>query len=259
MKFLEFFDQFIFDLDGVLYIGDQITPHAKAVVNELRSHNKTVTFITNNPTKSAKQYSEKLNILGIDAKENEIVTSCQAVNYFLRTEFSNIEEQRVYVAGSDYLKYQIRKTGARMIDAQDCHIADIVIVGSHDEFNYKEIRSASIAVQKGAFFLATNNDRFYPAAEGLLPATGALLASIETVTGRKPVVAGKPGKYIFEYCISADRSRTVIVGDSLDTDILGGRNAGIKTILILTGVTGREDIGISEIVPDYVIGDLSDL
>ncbi len=259
MKILDLFDQFIFDLDGVVYIGDDATPNAISVINELRKKNKLVSFITNNPTKSPGEYVRKLTGLGIRCSEDEIFTSCQAVNYFLKSNFKDLEKKTVYVAGSKYLKEQVKITGAGVADLLSGGQADIVVVGSHDKFDYNEIKIASLAIQHGAYYVATNNDSSYPTPQGLLPATGALLASIEAVTGRKPVIAGKPGKYIFGSCIKADPMRTIVIGDSLDSDIKGGINAGIRTGLSLTGLTRRSDLQVSAIKPDYVIDDLSEL
>lgn len=259
MKILDLFDQFIFDLDGVVYIGNTPTPNAETVISELRKRNKLVTFITNNPTRSPAEYLRKLTDLGIHCSEHEIVTSCQAVNYFLTNELKDIENKTVYVAGSAYLKEQVRITGASIAEPVFNGRADIVVVGSHNEFDYNEIKNASLAVQHGAFYVATNNDSCYPAPEGLLPATGALLASIEAVTGKKPLITGKPGKYIFSYCVHVDPLRTIIIGDSIDTDIKGGINAGIKTALTLTGLTKRSDLKVSVVKPDYVFEDLSEL
>lgn len=259
MKILDLFDQFIFDLDGVIYIGDHLTPGALSVTNQIRKNGKSIIFITNNPTKSQKQYSDKLNDLGIKNSEDEIVTSCQAVSYYLKQNFENISKKTVFVVGSENLKNEVEATGASIVDDDNALTADIVVVGSHRNFNYDEIRIASLAIQKGAFLLATNRDSSYPSYEGLLPATGSLLASIETASGRIAEIAGKPEKTIFERCLITDPRKTVLIGDNLETDISGGINAGIHTVLSLTGISKREDIATSPSKPDYIIDDLSEL
>lgn len=259
MKILDSFDHFILDMDGVVYTGDRITPYADKAVSEIRKAGKSITFITNNPTKSRKQYVDKLKGLGIHAFEDEIITSCQAVNYYLKTEVADINKKLIYVAGSIHLKEEVLNTGAHLVTDTECAKADIAIVGSHNEFNYSEIKCVSIALQNNALFLATNCDKNYPSEKGVLPATGALVASVVAVTGREPVVAGKPSEYIFRCCTSLNRENTVIIGDSLDTDIIGGINYGIKTALALTGLTSRQDVDSSEIKPDYIIDNLSQI
>jgi len=258
-KITDLFNQFIFDLDGVVYVGNKITPSADDVIRAIRNKGKRVSFITNNPTRSRTEYRRKLNDLNIDAVEEDITTSCNAVHHYLAKKYRDIKYRSVYVIGSDYLKTEVARTGAKIAREVKSHTADIVVAGGHNKFNYDELKNASLAIQNGAFFLVTNKDSSYPSIEGLLPGTGAIVSSIEKASGKTARVAGKPEKYIFDICIRTDKGKTVIIGDNLYTDIKGGKNAGIKTVLTLTGFTKQKDTESNKIKPDYIINDLSGL
>lgn len=259
MKIVDLFNQFIFDLDGVVYVGDKLTPYSAEVIALIRQKGKTVSFITNNPTRSRSEYSIKLNGLGINATPEEITTSCNAVHHYLVNQFRDIKDRSVYITGSKYLSEEVERTGARILPDNNSKIADIVVAGGHSKFNYNELKNASLAIQNGAFFLATNKDSSYPSEEGLLPGTGAIVASIEKASGKKAKVAGKPEKYIFNECLITDRKKAVIIGDNINTDIKGGLKSGIKTVLTLTGFSSRDETERGIIKPDFVIKDLSGL
>lgn len=259
MKILDLFDQFLFDLDGVIYIGADPAPYAVDVIRKIRAKNKKVFFLTNNPTKSRRQYAEKLRAMKIQVSENEVVTSCQAVNYYLRVRFKDLEDKSAYVIGSRYLKNEVRRTGISLVEGKNSRSADIVVVGGHSGFNYKELMYASFAIQNGAFFLATNRDTCYPTEEGLMPATGAIVASVEASTCTRAHIAGKPEGFLFEYCLNNVRERTIMIGDNISTDIAGAKKAGISSALVLTGYTKPSDPEIKSNRPDYILHDLSQL
>ena len=165
--------------------------------------------------------------------------------------------------GSEGKKEENKLTGLNMVDEEEAKEADYVILGGHPEFHYGELKLAALAIRNGALFFATSRDPAFPSSEGHVPATGAILASIEVASGKEAIVAGKPESIIFEAALSQDhclsKSKTTIIGDRLDTDILGGKNAGISTILTLSGSTKKEDISESAIKPDFIINDLRDL
>lgn len=261
MKFLDNFELFLFDLDGVVYIDDKPTQGAVETINTIKKYNKKVLFITNNPARSKREYSGKLKKMGINAKSNEILTSADSICLYLVTKIKNIKKKSAYVIGSKYFKSQIKKTGIIIDSGKNFNKTDFVIVGGHRQFNFTEINIASILIRKGAKFIATNHDPFYPTKYGLSPASGALITSIETASETKALVTGKPEKYIFDISMEAakfkNKKKTLLVGDNLYTDILGGINFGIKTALALTGLTAMKNLKQSNIKPDYIIKDLS--
>lgn len=260
MNFIKNFDHFLFDLDGVVYVGDKPTDGADEVVRTIRENGKTVNFITNNPTRKPSEYSKKLGKMGIEAREDEIITSPMAVARYLREKHKNLVNRKAYISGSEYLIELVAATGVNIVPDVSEDSVDFVILGGHNGFNYGEIRDASFYIRNGAEFIATNRDPFYPSDSGFLPATGALLASVETASGVTAVTVGKPEKYIFDIVRERYGSRkTVMIGDNLHTDILGGKNSGYKTVLTLTGAASEKDINESSIFPDFVIKNLKEL
>lgn len=263
MRLADLFDCFLIDLDGVVYVGESPTEGAVETINILKKSGKIVIFLTNDPRKTSAEYSDKLREMGIVVSPGDVVTSGMAIAYHIRSSYPDIENKSAYVVGSGSLKDEIRLTGLELVSGEDAKRADFVIVGGHPDFHYEEMKLATLAIRAGAEFFATNRDPAYPTPEGLVPATGAMLASIETACGKKAVVAGKPEVIMFEVALAEhlhrDRERFAIIGDRLDTDVQGGRNAGIAAILALSGSTTEEDIKQSETKPDYVIRDLRGL
>ncbi len=263
MRLADLFDCFLIDLDGVVYVGEKPTEGSVEAINFLRSKGKLVIFLTNDPRRTAREYSQKLRQMGIETKPGDVVTSGMAIAYHIKEEFGDLGEKKAYVVGSKALKEEIGLIGLNLVNGEEAKIADFVILGGHPEFHYEEMKLATLAIRNGARFFATNRDPFYPSAEGLVPATGAMLASIEVASGAKAIVAGKPEIIMFEVALTEnlhrDKHKLVIIGDRLDTDIAGGKNAGISTILALSGSTKEEDLSSSDIRPDYIIRDLRDL
>jgi glycerol 3-phosphatase-2 len=263
MKLADLFDCFLIDLDGVVYVGDSQTPGSSETINILKTGGKIVIFLTNDPRRTAAEYSEILRGMGITVSPGDVVTSGMAIAHHIVNTFGDLEHKKAYVVGSRSLKEEIKLTGLEIVDGEEAKSADFVIVGGHPDFHYKEMKLATLAIGNGAHFFATNRDPVFPTPEGPVPATGAVLASIETACGKRAQVAGKPEVIMFEVALAEhlhrDRNRLAIIGDRLDTDIAGGKKAGISTILVLSGSTSEKDIKHSVIKPDYIIKDLRDL
>ncbi len=181
----------------------------------------------------------------------KLYPSCAATHAFLDGMFRLIEEH-------DIKPEEVRSVGLRVVDAvAEARKADFVVVGGHNDFNYWEMMLASFALQNGAHFYTTNRDATFPTPEGIVPATGAVLASIEVASGRTAVSIGKPEPEMIDVARSiVGPGRMIMVGDRLDSDIAGGRRAGIATALVLTGVTTREEALASRWRPDYVLKDV---
>lgn len=263
MRLADLFDCFLIDLDGVVYVGEKPTEGSVETINFLKKNGKLVIFLTNDPRSTAQSYSEKLREMGIETMPGDIVTSGMAIAYHIKSELGDLGEKKAYVVGSKALKEEIGLISLSIVNGEEAKNADFVILGGHPEFHYEEMKLATLAIRNGARFFATNRDPFYPSSEGLIPATGAMLASIEVASGTKAIVAGKPEIIMFEVALTEnlhrDKHKLVIIGDRLDTDVAGGKNAGISTILSLSGSTKEEDISKSDIKPDYIIRDLRDL
>ena len=260
MFIADLFDNFLIDLDGVVYIGNSPINGSAETITELREMGKKVVFITNDPRNSPKGYSEKLSSMGILTLPSEVITSSTAIKHYIR-ERCDVRGTTAFVVGTKELKEELKQIGIKLLTGEDGKSADLVIVGGHAEFDYAEMKTATIAVRSGAGFISSNRDPVFPTKEGLVPATGAILASIEVASGKKSISVGKPERVIFDVAMSTlpEGGETVVVGDRLDADIMGGKNANLSTILVLTGSTLHQELQDSQIKPDYVIGDLSEL
>ncbi|MYG83453.1 MAG: HAD-IIA family hydrolase [Candidatus Dadabacteria bacterium] len=260
MDFENSFDYFVFDLDGVIYAGEKAIGNSPRVLKTLRKNKKEIRFITNNPSRSPSEYAKKLRKLGIESHSSEFVTSPMATVSLIKEKLPSEKWNTVFIAGSDYLKNEVTQPGLVELYGEDSLDADLVVMGSHPRFNLEEIKTASIAIGNGAGFIGTNGDYFYPCEHGRAPATGALLASVEAASGKKALTAGKPQRYMFDLLEQsgvAPTKKTLLVGDSLRTDVAGGKKAGYSTALVLSGVTKKTDLGSNETTPDFILENVS--
>jgi len=251
----ERYDCILFDLDGVLYRGEDAVPSAPPTLAELRRRGVAPVFLTNNSSRTTLQVAEKLGGIGIEAEPGEIVTSALATAELLAERGGG----EAFVIGQDGVREALTDAGIRILDGEP-EEADLVVVGYDGAATYGSLKRASLLVQRGARLVATNADGSYPAADGLWPGAGALLAVITTTTGAEPEIVGKPFAPLFE----AGRrrgggGRPLVVGDRLDTDIEGAARLGWDSMLVLTGVSRREDVERLGIAPTVIAEDVSAL
>jgi glycerol 3-phosphatase-2 len=251
----ERYDCILFDLDGVLYRGEDAVPSAPPTLAELRRRGVRPVFLTNNSSRTPRQVAEKLRGIGIEAEPGEVVTSALATAELLAGRGGG----RAFVIGQDGVREALTDAGIAILDGEP-EEADLVVVGYDAGATYGSLKWASLLVQRGARLVATNADGSYPAADGLWPGAGALLAVITTTTGAEPEIVGKPFAPLFE----AGRrrgggGRPLVVGDRLDTDIEGAARLGWDSMLVLTGVSGREDVERLGIAPTVIAEDVSAL
>ena len=245
----------LFDLDGVLYRGEDAVPQAPPTMAELRRRGVRPVFLTNNSSRTPRQVADKLRAIGIEADPAEVVTSALATAELLAERGGG----RAFVIGQDGVREALTDAGIRVLEGEP-EEADLVVVGFDGGATYRSLKRASLLVQRGARLVATNADASYPAADGLWPGAGALLSVITTTTGAEPEIVGKPFHPLFE----AGRrrgggGRPLVVGDRLDTDIEGAARLGWDTMLVLTGVSGREDVERTGIRPTVIAEDVSAL
>lgn len=245
----ERFDAFVIDLDGVVYVGPRLLPGAGDALRELRRMEKHLLFLTNDPRGSRADYAERLKRLGVRSSPAEILTAGAATAAYIQ-EHEHLRNRRAFVIGSDALKEEIRAIGLDVTQGEAGTTADIVVVGGHEGFHYRELRIAAQAVRSGAVFYATNRDATFPTPDGPWPASGAILAAVETASQRRARVIGKPESYMYETATSMlrDARRIAVIGDSLESDIEGGRRAGLETILVAP--RGSERGSADHIIPD---------
>lgn len=232
----------ILDLDGVIYRGQQALPAAAETVAWLRQHGYLVTFLTNNSTRTRAFYARTLRHLGIPARPEDIRSSGQATARYLRQQGPPVPT--VLVIGEWGLRRELANASFRLVTHNERAPVDFVVTGMDRHFNYAKLVAAQQAILHGARFIATNRDPTYPTETGLLPGGGTVVAAIEACTGVSPVVIGKPQTFIVEEILEETGARpreTMVVGDRLDADIEMGRRAGLRTVLVLTGVTSREE------------------
>lgn len=253
---------FILDLDGVIWVGEKPIPEAVEATRRLRDLGLKTIFVTNNSTKTRREYEKRLRDLGLEVDTDEILNSGYATALLLKERYGG---GRAYVVGEKGLVKELREQKIEVITRKECWKGgcDFVIVGMDRGFNYWKIATAMRAIREGALFIATNADKTFPSEKGLLPGAGSMIAAIATAAGKKPnIVVGKPSSYIFEIALrkmDLKREDVLVIGDRIDTDIEGAHNAGIKSVLILTGVTSKEEAERSEIKPNFILKTLSEL
>lgn len=255
----------VFDLDGVIYRGNKLLPHSKKTLKFLRNKNYKIFFLTNNSTKTRYQYQEKLNSLGIETNQDEIMTSAYGTALYFKE--NKIKKANVFVVGGDGIKKELEEIGMKVFkDTEKFNINKIeyVVVGLDVNFNFNKLFLAQQAILKGAKFIATNYDATYPTEKGIMPGGGSIVKAIETAASVKPLVIGKPKTYTLKAILKITNTspeNTFLVGDRIETDILLGKKLKIKTFLVLTGVTKKEDLkkNKKENMPDYIIENLKEL
>lgn len=248
---------YIFDMDGVLYRGSNSLPGGRETLDALGAAGKAFMLATNNSMATPERYTSKLANMGMDVDSDLILTSGTATADYL-TENAPAGAG-LYVVGMPDLTVQLlTRTTFHEVDPRE-DVPAAVVVGLDLNFTYEKMKLATAAIVAGAAFVATNSDATLPTEHGFDPGAGSILAGIETATGQRPTVIGKPSPRTLLQAakqIGADPARTVMVGDRLDTDILAGQRAGMLTVLLLTGVSSRADIAGGPAEPDLVFDDL---
>jgi len=245
----------LIDLDGVVYRGDQVLPGAADFIQMLREKDIPFRYLTNNSTRTQMQYAERLRNMGILSEPDDFYTSALAtVEYLSRLAAPGA---RVLMIGKNGLREALREQGFALVD--EPADAEYCVIGFTDELTYDMLMRATLAIRAGAPFIATNPDPTLPVEIGLVPGIGAILAAITAASDVEPTVIGKPNRIIID--LALDRlgitaGECAMLGDRLDTDILGGQGAGISTALVLSGSTTTDDLAASNIRPDIVVQDL---
>lgn len=251
----ERYDCILFDLDGVLYRGDEPVPSAPATLSALRVRGVQPIFLTNNSARTPEQVADKLRGIGISADPGEVVTSALATAELLQERGGG----RAFVIGQEGVREALTAAGLEVLDGEP-EAADLVVVGFDGGVTYTKFKIACLLVQRGAKLVATNADASYPAADGLWPGAGALLSVVTTTTGAVPEIVGKPFAPLFEAGLRrGGGGRPLVVGDRLDTDIEGAARLGWDTMLVLTGVSSRADVEVTGIRPTMIAEDVSAL
>jgi len=254
----------ILDMDGVLWHGDTPVSGLADFFSTIRQLQMNFVLATNNATKISFDYVEKFARFGIEISASNVLTSAEATALYLKQKHS--DGAVIYVVGEKGLRTALLEQGFELIENEgfvgaNAH-ADIVVAGMTPHVCYNQLASASHLINKGAIFVGTNPDVTFPTEIGPLPGAGSILSFIETATGIEPIVIGKPNRAVFDEAIqrlNGNLSDTVMVGDRLNTDIAGGHAAGLRTVLLLSGISDRNDLVNSPIQPDWIFSDLRQL
>lgn len=255
----EGFDALVCDLDGVVYRGDAPIEGAPEALARLRQRGVRVLFCTNNSRPTLGEYVAKLERMGIPVDEEDVITSATVTARVLQQR--GFAGKTALVVGGPGVREALGRVCISVKDDPAVRIADVVVVGFDPSFTYDAMRRATHALLNGAAFVATNVDPSFPAEDGLWPGAGAIVASLETASGRRADVMGKPHPPMMD--VVAERlgpaAKVLVVGDRPDTDLAGGAARGWPTALVLTGVTSADDVAEVEPRPDEVLGSLADL
>lgn len=256
---ISLFDALLADLDGVVYAGPHAIPGAIESLKQLSGIGVGLGYVTNNASRSPAQVAAHLRELGAPAEDHQVVSSSQAAAELLASLLP--PGSRILITGSPALAAEVELVGLVPVYRQD-EDPVAVVQGFNPEIGWKDLAEATYVVNAGALWVATNTDMSIPQARGIAPGNGTLVSAVAAATGQTPRVAGKPEAPLFHSAAKRlGAERPLVVGDRLDTDILGGNNAGFATVAVLTGVDTRQTILAARAAerPDYVISNLADL
>ena len=253
----EILEGYAFDLDGTVYLGEHVLAGAAEAIATLRTTSRVV-FVTNKPLDTAATYAEKLTHLGVPTDVSDVVTALDSLIHYLERYHP---DAKVLTVAETLVDDELRAAGFDVVS--DPHSAGVVVVSFDRTFNYEKLLAAYRAVNHGAVIVATNPDPFCPTPDGGLPDCAAMLAAVEACTGaRAEAIVGKPSEHMGRVILDRLRvtpSRAAVVGDRLLTDMAMAHEIGMQAILVLTGVTGLDDLATSPVRPDFVARDLLDL
>lgn len=257
INILKDIELFLLDMDGTIYLGEQIFDGSLDFINKIIKTNRKYVFMTNNSSKNKLNYVEKLNRLGIPANEENVFTSGMATGYYLNEYYPG---KRVYLAGTKSLEDELRyHYHINLVEDNP----EVVVMGFDRELNYKKLENVCEALDNGAIFIATNPDLVCPIEnKRYIPDCGSMCIMIENATKRKPKYIGKPDPMMIQLLskkFNIPVEKIAVIGDRVYTDIASGFNAKANTICVLSGESTMETINNSEIKPDFIFNSVKDL
>ncbi len=247
---------FISDMDGVIYKGKQLIPGAKKFVKHLLDSKAKFLFLTNNSEQTANELKDKLLVMGIEGlTESHFITAAMATAIFLQNQS---ERKTAYLIGGSGLSLEMQNVGFQITNQNP----EYVIIGKTKNFHYEMLKTASNLIRSGSRFIATNPDIIDPVEYGFEPACGSLIAAIEAASGKKPYIVGKPNSLMMTIAkkkLKVHSEDTIMIGDRMDTDIIGGLEAGMQTCLVLSGVSSKESLSEFPYKPDYIYESIAEI
>ena len=255
------YDQFILDLDGCVWIGEEPTPGAVEALDAVRQAGKGIAYATNDPRSATEDYVARLWKIGAKASLRDVVTVGGAVQHLLADTRSG---RTAFVIGTPALRSHVENAGLKVLNGTDlASRSEVVVVGGTEQLTYDDLRYAALAIRRGADFLATARDPTYPQPDGLWPGTGAILAAVEVASERRAQTVGKPEPQLMLTALDRlGEGRTLVVGDRVDTDLAAAAAAGLDSALVLSGGARREDaegldpapVAVTETLAELLVG-----
>jgi 4-nitrophenyl phosphatase len=243
----------VIDLDGVLWRGKERLPGVAEFFDFLMAREMRFLIATNNASRTREDFAAQVNAIGGRVSPEQMLTSSVATARYLTHVLPR--GAKILPVGEEGLIRALAEAGFTLVERG----ADAVVAGIDRTLTYDKLRRATLDIRAGAKFIGTNPDKTLPTEEGSVPGAGSILAALETASGVTPTVIGKPARPMFDIALEmlgTPRGQTAMLGDRLETDILGAQQAGLKSILVLTGITTRELLAASDIQPDFVCDDL---
>jgi 4-nitrophenyl phosphatase len=249
----------VIDMDGVLWLESTPLPGLIEFIDFL--HHRAIPYVlaTNNASKTPGQYVQKLAGFGVTVSPEHILTSPMATAAYLQSEFK--AGATVFVVGQEGIREAMQQAGFTLVDDMS-RPADVVVAGIDFTLTYDKLKYGVMHIQRGARFVGTNSDVTFPAADGDWPGAGSILAAIQAATGQKPVTIGKPERLMFDIAVAKlghSPAQTAMLGDRLETDILGAQRAGLKTILVTSGIDNEATCQEKGIFPDLILSGIDAL
>ena len=261
---------FIIDMDGVLWHGNKPLPGLTEFFSILRKVNIPFVLATNNASLTQQQYIDKLANMEVEVHPNEILTSSMATARYLKDTLPPAK-RRVFVIGESGLIEPLQQQGFEVTSTYyptepqattDNIWADFVVSGLDRKLSWDKLATATLNIRAGAEFYATNADTTLPTELGEVMGNGGVLAALTAATGIKPTVIGKPEPILYQQAfeiLGTDKHNTIAIGDRLDTDILGAVNAGMRSMMVLTGVSSEADLAEIDYRPDWIFEDIQEI
>jgi glycerol 3-phosphatase-2 len=255
----ELFDLALVDLDGVVYVGPDAVAGSVDAIAQSHSLGLRTAFVTNNAGRPASQVADHLRSLGIDVQDEDVVTSAMAAADLLAHRLP--AGSAIGIVGGVGVSASVEAAGLRAV-APSSSEAVAILMGFGPDISWRDLAEASYAVAAGALFVATNTDRTFPTPQGIAPGSGAFVAAVQEASGVTPLIAGKPEPTLYRNAIDRFQSKnSLVIGDRLDTDIAGAVNAGLTSLLVLSGIcSAKQAVLASEGQrPDLIAADLQGL
>lgn len=257
----------IIDMDGVLWHGNQAMPGLEDFFLCLRERAVPFVLATNNASLTQQQYIDKLAKMGVTVSTKEVLTSSMATATYLAKHLPE-KQRRAFVIGEAGLREPLQAAGFTLTDEYevagngDAVDADVVVSGLDRQLTWDKLATATLLLNHGAAFYATNSDSTLPTELGDMMGNGGTIAALEAVTGKQAISIGKPAPILYQQALSilgTTADETIAIGDRLNTDILGAVNAGMRSILVLSGISDEAELAQVEYAPTWVMQDINDI